>query len=124
MTPCALFPCGRVPMRSMTFASLALAALAACSDGPGEPGGDVEVVAIEAGVGNSCAQLEGGTLRCWGRTIGTTFTDESSTSPVAPAGDVAVASFALARGPFGGGLCAIAAADGSTWCWGMYATWD
>ena len=104
-----------------TIGAVAVALLTACSDGPGGPGDDREIVAIDAGVHSTCALFDDGALECWGRPIDGSVSDDAVLTPTKLPGSVSVADFSVGDGAFGLGVCA-AATDGSTRCWGMYSS--
>jgi alpha-tubulin suppressor-like RCC1 family protein len=111
-------------MRYATLAALTtLASLVACSGGgsdgatpkPCSGGGCVVAISASRSVGNSCALLEGGKVKCWGTNsygeLGTGTTQAS----LVPVSVVSLAgASAIAVGEWNG--CAVVA--GSAWCWG------
>lgn len=87
----------------------------------GAPGGYreelVDVVAVEAGTGHTCALLEDETMKCWGRNALGQVGDGSSgdrREPAAPRG----LSSAVDLSAGGSNSCAVKR-DGSAWCWGL-----
>jgi alpha-tubulin suppressor-like RCC1 family protein len=73
-------------------------------------------VAIATGAYHTCALLQDGTLRCWGRNDQSQLGDGTRTSSVSP---VRVNGITDAVAVSGGGVhtCAVLR-DGTAWCWG------
>ena len=85
-------------------------------------GGITDAVTVATGESHSCAQLAGGTVKCWGRqTVGELGGGTTSPTPSATPVNVVALDAAAAIDAGSGFTCAVRA-DGREMCWGYNAS--
>ena len=86
-------------------------------------GGSLKAVQVAAGAGASCALMEDGTARCWGRNdfseLGTPKSSDDAATPVQVPG-VTDGTWIVMGGDPGSSsdIACVGRKDGSVWCWG------